>query len=357
MEPTERPRLATASMLELAAALARPVTAALRAEPPADDARTVGALLLGQEPSRGRIEAKVACRPQAERRGALERAILAAINAAEAADPSMSPDQLVRFVGTRLRGDPALRLSGGGAGASSDKSKVAAAVAGASVDEIRDALSCLSADEREKLSGALATAEELTLSLLEGLLSAAPGPEPLPPRPVLTHDKRLGSGERGLSLGALAGVRRFYEKHGALEKGMGAVCKEVGFGASVCALTRRSGLALAETLVREAERRGLDPSPIVGRATSFFSYSWTGTRLGDMLGAIKRLVADLEAAEAKGGGGAPQPQQRFVWLDMFSASQNLLAGVYKDPSIDNQASEAYLATKVAPPRPPLFVMC
>ena len=263
--------------------------------------------------------------------------------------------QLAAAPATRLRGDAALRLSGGGAGASSDKSKVAAAVAGASVDEIRDALSCLSADEREKLSGALATAEELTLSLLEGLLSAAPGPEPLPPRPVLTHDKRLGSGERGLSLGALAGVRRFYEKHGALEKGMGAVCKEAGFGASVCALTRRSGLALAETLVREAERRGLDPSPIVGRATSFFSYSWTGTRLGDMLGAIKRLVADLEAAEAKGGGGAPQ--QRFVWIDMFSASQNLLAGVYKDPSIVDQASEAYLATKVAPPGHPPFFGC
>ena len=53
-------------------------------------------------------------------------------------------------------------------------------------------------------------------------------------------------------------------------------------------------------------------------ATTFFSYSWTGTKLGDMLGAIEPKLEELEAADGV---------RRYVWVDMFAASQNLLAGV------------------------------
>ena len=48
-------------------------------------------------------------------------------------------------------------------------------------------------------------------------------------------------------------------------------------------------------------------------------------------------------AAAGGGGGAPA--RRYVWVDMFCASQNLLAGVYKDASLTDKASEAYRARK------------
>ena len=37
----------------------------------------------------------------------------------------------------------------------------------------------------------------------------------------------------------------------------------------------------------------------MGEATSFFSYSWTGTKLRDLLAAIERALAKLEAADGK----------------------------------------------------------
>ena len=46
---------------------------------------------------------------------------------------------------------------------------------------------------------------------------------------VLPHDQRLSSGNRGLTLAALEGIRVFYERHGGLGKTMGDVCKQEGF--------------------------------------------------------------------------------------------------------------------------------
>jgi tetratricopeptide (TPR) repeat protein len=163
-------------------------------------------------------------------------------------------------------------------------------------------------------------------SLLDGLHGARGGQHP--PLPIRTHAERINSGDRGISLAGLRAIRGFYEKHGGLERVMGDVCKEEGYEASVVAITRPTGLSLAESLVHAA---GGDArvGELVGRATSFFSYSWNGTRLGDMLWAIERKVVELEQAA---GGRRP----RFVWVDMFCASQTLLAGVFRDAAVTRE---------------------
>ena len=76
-------------------------------------------------------------------------------------------------------------------------------------------------------------------------------------------------------------------------------------------------------MVREAgEGEGIEE--LVGEATSFFSYSWTGIKLRDLLAAIERVLAKLEAADGK---------RCYVWVDILCASQNLLQGVIKDPDL------------------------
>ena len=178
------------------------------------------------------------------------------------------------------------------------------------------------------------SAADRMVDLLVELHRRAEEGEPLPPLPVIPHEERLPSGERGLSVAALEGIRRFYERQSVLQKTMGDVCKEVGFGASVCRLTRRTGLSLAETIALES---GGD-TELVGPATSFFSYSWTGTRLDEMLGAITRLTGRLEVDGAD--------VARYVWVDMFAASQNLLAGVFRDEAVTKASDPAgYLARK------------
>ena len=174
-------------------------------------------------------------------------------------------------------------------------------------------------------------ATDTTTMLLNRLLERRAA---LPPLPVLPHAERLPSGERGLSLAALQGIRRFYDRHGGLSKTMGDVCKEEGFAASVVALTRGSGLSLAETLAIEGEAAGVDVSGIVGRASDFFSYSWTGTRLEDMLGSIADVAPLLRRAEG----------ELRLWVDMFAASQNLLAGAFRDEA-HPKGSAGYAARK------------
>jgi len=155
-----------------------------------------------------------------------------------------------------------------------------------------------------------------------------------PRLPVRTHAARLSSGDRGISLACVRALREWYRARGALDKVMGDVCKEEGFGASVVAITRSTGLSLAESLVLTAGEREM--GALVSRATSFFSYSWTGTKLGDMLDAVERTVAKLEAADGR---------RRFVWVDMFCASQTLLAGVFRDPAITKEADPAGYAAR------------
>ena len=175
--------------------------------------------------------------------------------------------------------------------------------------------------------------EALAARLLDQLLRA--GVERAVAAPVQPHAARLSSGRRGLSVVAIRAIRVFYTAHAGLEKFMGEVCKEAGFDASVCALTRSTGLSLAESLVLAAQTSEADPAGLIGEATCFFSYSWTGTRLGDMLTAIERKLVALEADDGRA---------RYVWVDMFAASQNLLSGAYLPAGAD-----ARQALKLADP--------
>ena len=173
-------------------------------------------------------------------------------------------------------------------------------------------------------AGLIIDQEELMargLSILEQLL----GNRHRVSRPVASHASRLSSGDRGFSLVMLRVLRSFYQTHGGLNKLMGDVCKEEGFLASVCELTVSTGLSLAESI----ERSESNTRALVGHATSFFSYSWTGTRLEDMLSAIERQVLTLEADDGV---------TRYVWIDMFAASQNLLAGAYIPAGNEARAS-------------------
>ncbi|KAL1503824.1 hypothetical protein AB1Y20_012291 [Prymnesium parvum] len=160
------------------------------------------------------------------------------------------------------------------------------------------------------------------------LLQALRDKKEQPPMPIRTHAERLPSGERGVSLEFLRALRTFYTELGAIDKQMEDVCMEKGSSSSACALTRSTGLSLAESVVLEAERRGQSALPLVGHTTTFFSYSWKGTRLGDMLAAIERKVESLEREDGR---------TRYVFIDIFCASQNLLTGAFHSPHVTKEA--------------------
>ena len=163
-------------------------------------------------------------------------------------------------------------------------------------------------------------AEKLAIRLLE-MLAAKQERVTLP---ILKISERRRSGLRGLSRTALYGARDFYAKQGALDKVMQDIVNEPGFAFSACELTKSTGLSLAESLVLAAgEGDGIDE--LVGEATSFLSYCWQGTKLRDMLDAIEKILAALEA----------DGKRRYVWIDIFCASQNLLQGVIKDPAMSS----------------------
>ena len=151
-------------------------------------------------------------------------------------------------------------------------------------------------------------------------LAAARVPKGTLDVPVRPHARRLPSGRRGITRKMLGAIRRFYRARGALGMLMGDLIKKEGFEWSVCALTRSTGLSLIETLALTAEARAEDADALIGLATTFFSYSWEGTKLGDMLDAIERRLAELEAADGV---------TRYVWIDIFAASQTLLSGEFE----------------------------
>ena len=115
------------------------------------------------------------------------------------------------------------------------------------------------------------TAEQIGLALLEALQVA---PE-RPSLPVKPHADRLKSGARGVSLAFLRAVRDYYAARDGLGQMMGDVCKKGE--SSVCTLSRSTGLSLAESVVLVADKRGKDAGPLIGSATSFFSYRWTAS--------------------------------------------------------------------------------
>ena len=157
------------------------------------------------------------------------------------------------------------------------------------------------------------------IDILETLLLRSLRPLARADKPIVPHSERIGSGGRGVSLAFLHGIRAFYRKFGALDKVMGDVCKQDGFEASICSLTSFTGLSLVETvhLVLSEGKNSSQEHQFIGTATTFFSYSWSGTTLVDMLASIERKVEELEDLDGR---------TRFVWIDMFAASQNLLAG-------------------------------
>ena len=162
------------------------------------------------------------------------------------------------------------------------------------------------------------TADSLADALFDAI-AAARVPKGTLDLPVRSHARRLPSGQRGITRKMLRAIRRFYRARGALGKLMGDLIKEEGFEWSVCALTRSTGLSLIESLAFTAEAREEVVSALIGLATTFFSYSWEGTSLGDMLDAVERKLAELEAADGV---------TRYVWIDILAASQTLLSGEF-----------------------------
>ena len=161
-----------------------------------------------------------------------------------------------------MRDDDALRLRGAGCGSSKSVRRIQPSSIGDTADSVADAL-----------FDAIAAAR-----VPKGTLDV----------PVRPHARRLPSGRRGITRKMLGAIRRFYRARGALGMLMGDLIKKEGFEWSVCALTRSTGLSLIETLALTAEARAEDADALIGLATTFFSYSWEGTKLGDMLDAIER---------------------------------------------------------------------
>ena len=115
---------------------------------------------------------------------------------------------------------------------------------------------------------------------------------------------------------------------------MSNVCKESGWDCSVCSLTASTGLSLAESVAHYAEVDGLvGTEQLVSKATSFFSYSWNGTALVDMLDALDEIIAKLESQ--------PNAEKRFVW------STRLLT------ELGNSSSRVLLSCGLLPCAPPV----
>eukprot|EP00964_Phaeocystis_antarctica_P055877 scaffold32909_cov63-Phaeocystis_antarctica.AAC.1 len=213
----------------------------------------------------------------------------------------------------------------------------------------------LLADERLRAEERLT--EENTHRVLDSLAASSERVS----LPVQQHAQRLGSGHRGLSRPAFRSLRAFFDKHGALDKMMGDVCKEEGLPVSVCELTKSTGLLLAESLALAADghflllllvdghqargharRARADPGTARGERWSDALRLGTPTRHREPRSPHPTTAAT--AAPALPPHRAPRPSARQV--DMFCASQNLLAGEYRDPAVTKESDpQGYLARK------------
>jgi tetratricopeptide (TPR) repeat protein len=140
--------------------------------------------------------------------------------------------------------------------------------------------------------------------------------------PIQNHEERVESGRRGVSLLFLKAFMDFTEeKGGDFNAEMEQICRRDFSGkTSVCALTDCSGLSLVESCMYLMRKNPKEYKGLFGTATTFFSYSWTGTSLIDVFESLKQVtVAELPLGHT----------HSFFWIDMFCASQNLLAGKYK----------------------------
>jgi tetratricopeptide (TPR) repeat protein len=305
-------------------------------------------LLTGAEPIKlDPLPSSPAVRPCREALDAIQQVLVDALNAAV----REGAVDLVRGVGERLAipqrwgmscslsRPPSSPPSAAGGAASSPTPGTALSVAPVTQQAKNE-----ESVSTEQIRVAPGLDSSVALALASSILGRLHGATARPPLPIRAHGARLPSGRRGLSRAALRALRGFFEAHGALGKLMADVCKEAGSATSVCALTLSTGLSLAESIVvvggggGEGGSGGDPPGTLalVGPATTFFSYSWTGTKLGEMLDAIERTLAALEASDGR---------TRYAWVDMFCASQNLLAGVYRDPAVTREADPAGYAAR------------
>ena len=173
--------------------------------------------------------------------------------------------------------------------------------------------------------------EAALLSILESLLLRSAGGRAAP-LPVVAHSERIPSSARAVSLPFLRAMRLFLERHGGADRSVAEVCSEGD--ASICALTASTGLSLAESVAMASARDEVAAARRhVGEASGYFSYSWTGATLGELLEAIDETVDSLQEVDGV---------ERRVWIDLFSASQNLLAGAYQGPKVAAAAEREWL---------------
>lgn len=205
-----------------------------------------------------------------------------------------------------------------------------------------------------------ANVEPRTLRLLHTLHATALRDLPLPALPIRPHAKRQPSASRGLSLPALKAVRSFYKAAGALATPLAAVCDGMGAG-SLCALTRGSGLSLAETLHEACEAATSSLHPVIRVGGSCLQPSGAGVAIAKIASATRGSAGILGPATTlvqcpvtdPTEGGAPLllgqlldciistcaaqdaiadasddqvPHTRYFWIEAFSTSQNLAAG-------------------------------
>ena len=126
-------------------------------------------------------------------------------------------------------------------------------------------------------------------------------------KPIKAHADRIPGEMRAVTVEFLRGFVDFLmENGGEPEWDMADICKKRNHGedepgTSVLDLTAMTGLSLVESLARIA---GVAQTfKLFGRATTYFSYPWVGTKLADVVAAIE----DFEALHKDDG------IKRFFW--------------------------------------------
>ena len=225
--------------------------------------------------------------------------------------------------------------------------------------------------------------------LLAAVHASARSGEPMPIVPVVPHERRMGSAQRGLSIAALKALRRFYASHGGGTRTVAEMISPGSGSEGVCSLSQSTGLSLVETLALAAAaptggtgstgslgrltgssvkdgclslsagysgvafevKRCSGAAGLLGPATTFVRCpNPESTSLLALLDAIvetsEHLDRDFEDREDEamlmGTAVAAAPGSRYVWLEAFAVSQPLVYGLFSpqlcDPGSDERAA-------------------
>lgn len=228
--------------------------------------------------------------------------------------------------------------------------------------------------------------------LLAAVHASARSGEPMPIVPVVPHERRMGSAQRGLSIAAIKAIRRFYASHGGGIRTVAEMTSPGSGSEGVCSLNQSTGLSLVETLALAAAaptggtgstgslgrfgnsvkggclslsagysgvafevKRCSGAAGLLGPATTFVRCpNPESTSLLALLDAIietsELLDRDFEAREddamLMGAAVAAAPGSRYVWLEAFAVSQPLVHGLFSpqlcDPgSVERAAREEH----------------